>query len=139
MVGFYLPCTTPSDSVQCNKFCNYLSNVSVDIVKKNYVPCNNIYFTSIIMMFLQTKLSFMTKRNYTKATTKILCKETSTHLFKLLVHPTLTVCSPYSCHQSTSYSVHRNIGAGKHVVIMATDTISKWVTQVKDNYNKTQH
>jgi hypothetical protein len=45
--------------------------------------------------------------------------------------------SPYSVfpyiHPTThtSYSVHRNVSAGKHVKIMATETTMKWVTQGK--------
>jgi len=83
----------------------------------------------------------MTNRNYTKAMIKILCKYTSTHLFEMLhSSPRPLQCIPlYSTHQSTSYSVSRNVSAGKHVIILATETTSKWVTQGKGNYKRTQH
>ena len=45
----------------------------------------------------------------------------------------------YSPHHSTSYSIHRNVSAGKRVIILATETASKWVTQGKGNYKRNQH
>jgi hypothetical protein len=74
----------------------------------------------------------------TKAMTKTLCKETSTHLFEML-HPPQQCIPLYSLHQTTSYSVHSNVSAGKHVIILATETTLKWVTHGKVNYNRTQH
>jgi hypothetical protein len=77
----------------------------------------------------------MTNRNYTKAMTKILRKDTSTHLFEMLhssLPPLPLQCILlYSPHKSRSYSVRRNASAGKHVIILATETTSKWVMKGK--------